>query len=142
MLITAEYFGDQVPPGFDHSGPVLGLFAACERLVTDRMFGPSRADLGPVFERMTFGQAAQTMKRIPERRSGRERALREWLERAAGADIDALGRLGKEMQRANRSRIEAAHSVLVGKDTWDETHTIVLGESSGLLIRLDAALPN
>jgi hypothetical protein len=141
MLITAEYFGDQVPVGFDHSGPVLGLFAACERLATDRMFAPSRSELGPLFERMTFGGAAQSMKRLPVWRTGKERALREWLEDRGGADIDALGRLGKVMQRVNKWRIAAAHAVLVDKETWDRTHTIVLGEGSGLLIQLDEALP-
>ena len=33
ILVTAEYFGATAPEGADLSGPLLGLSAACERLL-------------------------------------------------------------------------------------------------------------
>lgn len=142
MLITAEYFGDQVPVGFDHSGPVLGLFAACERLTHDRLFMPSDSALDGAFRRVTFGEAGEMLRRLPNWRGGREQALREWATRQAGADVAALGRCGKAMLTVNKWRIAAAHAVLVDKATWDKTHTIVLDRQGGLLARLCAALPD
>jgi hypothetical protein len=142
MLITAEYFGDQVPAGFDHSGPVLGLFAACERLIRDRLFGPSREVLGDEYRRVTFGEAAYTLRRIPHWRGGKIETLRRWAARQPGADIEALGRCGKAMLAVNKWRIAAAHAVLVDKGTWDKTHTVMLDRQPGLLVRLCAALPN
>lgn len=142
MLITAEYFGDQVPEGFDHSGPVLGLFAACERLVRDRLFGPASSLMGGEFDRVTFGEAGRTLKRLPIWRSGSEKRLREWADQQQGTDVSGLGRCGKAMLKVNKWRIAAAHSVLVDKATWDNTHTIVLDKEHGLLVTLCAALPN
>ena len=95
MLITAEYFGDQVPASFDHSGPVLGLFAACERLTRDRLFVPSDAALGGEYRRVTFGEAAETLRRLPHWRSGKVKTLRGWASRRPGAEIDALGQCGR-----------------------------------------------
>ncbi len=142
MLITAEYFGDQVPIGFDHSGPVLGLFAACERLARDRLFTPSDSALGGEFRRVTFGEAAETLRRLPKWRGGREATLRNWAAGQPGTDVAGLGRCGKAMLAVNKWRIAAAHSELVDKATWDKTHTIVLDKQNGLLVRLTAALPD
>ena len=142
MLITAEYFGDQVPEGFDHSGPVLGLFAACERLVGDRLFGPSQAVLSDEYQRVTFGGAAEALRRLPVWRGGRERTLRRWVEQQPGADVAALGTIGVVMLKVNRWRIAAAHAVLVDKTTWDQSHTAVLGGHDGLLVKLCRALPD
>lgn len=142
MLITAEYFGDQVPAGFDHSGPVLGLFAACERLTRDRLFRPSHEILGDEYRRVTFGEAADTLRRLPRWRDGKIETLRRWAARQPGIDIEALGRCGKAMLAVNKWRIAAAHAVLVDKETWDKTHTIVLERQHGLLVQLCAALPD
>ena len=142
MLMTAEYFGDQVPSGFDHSGPVLGLFAACERLTRDRLFTPSDSALGGEFRLVTFGEAAETLRRLPKSRGGREQTLRNWVTRQAGTDVEALGHCGKAMLAVNKWRIAAAHAVLVDKTTWDKTHTIVLDKQNGLLVQLSAALPD
>ena len=141
MLITAEYFGDQVPEGFDHSGPVLGLFAACERLARDRLFGPSEAVLPGEYQRVTFGEAAEALRRLPVWRHGREQTLRRWVERQPDADVAALGTIGAAMLKVNRWRIAAAHAVLVDKATWDKSHTAVLDNHDGLLVRLCRALP-
>lgn len=142
MLITAVYFGDHVPEGFDHSGPVLGLFAACERLTRDRLFGPSDAAVGGDYRRVTFGEAAEALRRLPRWRGGREQALRQWAQQQAGADLAGLERCGQAMKLVNKWRIAAAHSVLVDKATWDRTHVVVLDQNNGLLKQLDAALPN
>jgi hypothetical protein len=141
MLITAEYFGDQVPRGYDHSGPVLGLCAACERLIIDRLFVPSRSCVGDEYRRVTFGEAAATLRRLPRARSGKIEALRRWTSSQPGADLDALARCGKAMLGVNRWRVSAAHSVLVDKETWDKTHTMVLDRQGGLLVQLSGALP-
>lgn len=141
MLMTAEYFGDQVPEGFDHSGPVLGFFAACERLVRDRLFSPSDVVLGGEFRRVTFGEAAETLRRLPHWRGGREQTLRAWARHQRGTDVEGLGRCGKAMLSVNKWRIAAAHSVLVDKPTWDKTHRVVLDRESGLLVQLHTALP-
>jgi hypothetical protein len=142
MLLTAEYFGDQVPEGYDHSGPVLGLFAACEALIRARLFGPSDQVLGGVYRRVTFGEGALALKRLPRWNSGPEAVLRRWATRQTGTDIEQLGSCGRAMLSANKWRIAAAHAVLVNKETWDATHTVILDRQRGLLLQLCAALPD
>jgi hypothetical protein len=91
---------------------------------------------------VTYGEAAETLRRLPYWRGGREESLRRWASEQPGVDIQALGRCGKAMLAVNRWRIAAAHSVLVDKATWDNTHTIVLDRQKGLLVQLCAALPD
>jgi len=121
---------------------VLGLFAACERLTRDRLFRPSHEILGDEYRRVTFGEAADTLRRLPRWRDGKIETLRRWAARQPGIDIEAPGRCGKAMLAVNKWRIAAAHAVLVDKETWDKTHTIVLERQHGLLVQLCAALPD
>ena len=126
MLLTAEYFGDQVPEGYDHSGPVLGLFAACEALIRTRLFQPADQAVGGAYRRVTFGEGALALKRLPKWNSGPEAQLRRWATRQPGTDIEQLGRCGKAMLGANKWRIAAAHAVAGHKETWDDTHIVIL----------------
>jgi hypothetical protein len=142
MLLTAEYFGDQVPVGYDHSGPVLGLFAACEALIRTRLFVPSAGSVGNAYQRVTFGEGARALKRLPRWNSGPEAKLRRWASRQPGANIDQLGRCGNAMLTANKWRISAAHAFLVDKKTWDDTHLVILDREHGLIVQLCAALPD
>lgn len=142
MLLTAEYFGDQVPEGYDHSGPVLGLFAACEALIRTRLFQPADQAVGGAYRRVTFGAGALTLKRLPKWNSGPEEQLRRWATRQPGTDIEQLGRCGRAMLGANKWRISAAHAFLVDKKTWDDTHIVILDRERGLLVQLCEALPD
>lgn len=142
MLLTAEYFGDQVPDGYDHSGPVLGLFAACEALIRTRLFLPADQAVGGAYRRVTFGEGALALKRLPKWNSGPEAQLRRWAARQPGTDVDQLGRCGRAMLGTNKWRIAAAHAYLVEKKTWDDTHTVILDRERGLLLQLCAALPD
>lgn len=141
MLITAEYFGDQVPDGFDHSGPVLGVFAACERLARERLFDPLRALHPQRFDRMTLGEIGAVLRRVPRGRAPRERLARNWLQQAA-VDLGRLAACGATIQKTNRWRIAAAHADLVDKETWDNSHRAILEPNGGLLVRLATALPS
>ncbi|MGH2894285.1 MAG: hypothetical protein ACRDPM_13625 [Solirubrobacteraceae bacterium] len=142
MLLTAEYFGDQVPDGYDHSGPVLGLFAACEALIRTRLFLPADQAVAGAYRRVTFGEGALALKRLPKWNSGPEAQLRRWAARQPGTNIEQLGRCGKAMLGTNKWRIAAAHAYLVEKKTWDDTHTVILDRQRGLLVQLCAALPD
>ncbi len=56
MVVTAEYFGQTAPADADHSGPLLGLAAACERVLYEVFFNEvSRRDPYLFQESQTLG---------------------------------------------------------------------------------------
>jgi hypothetical protein len=141
MLVTAEYFGDQIPEGYDHSGPVLGVFAACERLITDRIFVPLQRDHPAEFHRVTLGQAAYYLKATSKSRGDLAvRLVRAFIAQDNQLDGPKLAKCGGVLLGINKWRQAAAHSRLVDKTTWDAAHRAIIGEGSGLLHRIAEAL--
>ena len=146
ILVTAEYFGATAPEGADLSGPLLGLSAACERLlcgsgqVLDRL-----ATAHPQYVRspVTLGSAL-LLKRARRPREPYEQAIRTFIDSDPTIDSVALMAITGELLDLNDHRRAAAHTEVVMRERWQQGHALVLGSGDsatpGLLPRLVAAL--
>ena len=135
MLRTAVYFGLHASDeGIDYSGPVLGVFSVCERVLRDHLFQPM-AQRDRSFRRVTFGEAAAL---IAQENGGdrRGRAVRRWLADSSQIDAGNLRECAREMQRMNATRIAAAHSEFVAPEQWTKVFERVLPAPDGLLPQL------
>jgi hypothetical protein len=140
MLITAEYFGATAPADADHSGPLLGLAAACERILFENILAePTRArpDLFP--PEATLGTfiywLADACRSYPRDPPGVSLAAR--LARAPAIDTDALAGLIGNLRRLNTQyRIPAAHRDVVSQSLWAEGRSLILDPTRGILTRL------
>lgn len=146
ILVTAEYFGATAPPDADLSGPVLGLCAACERMLCGPDGVLSRmAEAHPEHVRspVTLG-AAVLLKRAKLPRNEGDEAVRAFLDGDASVDTDAVLDLASDLLRLNGHRRAAAHTEVVMRDGWQASRGLVLGRGdlaqTGLLARLAAAL--
>lgn len=146
ILVTAEYFGATAPEGADLSGPLLGLSAACERLLCgtgqllDRL---ARAHPQYVRSPVTLGSAL-LLKRASKPRVPDEHAVRSFIDNDPGTDSIALMAMAGEILDLNDHRRAAAHTEVVLRERWQMGHAIVLGSGDsatpGLLPRLVFAL--
>lgn len=142
MLTSAEYFGSTAPDGADHSGPVLGLCAACERLLCGEggLMRRMASELPDhVNSRVTLGSVKLVNKaRSPQGAAGQ--AIRGFLDAETSADIDELLALSSDLQHLNGHRIAAAHTQVIDRERWQVCRGLVLGrgdeEEAGLLARL------
>jgi hypothetical protein len=146
ILVTAEYFGATAPEGADLSGPLLGLSAACERLLCGSGQVLSRlAAAHPQYVRspVTLGSAL-LLKRARRPREPYEQAVRSFIDADASTDGTALMAMAGELLDLNDHRRAAAHTEVVFRDRWHKGHAMVLGSGDsavpGLLPRLAAAL--
>jgi hypothetical protein len=140
MLVTAEYFGTAAPSDADHSGPLLGLAAACERVLVENVFEPamtarpdllgSTATLGTLIR--WLNDATRQHPRDPE-----GAYLGRYLHRHSTVDIRALSRLTGDLRRLNvEFRIPAAHRDVVDQGLWAAGRSLILDPTRGLLTRL------
>jgi hypothetical protein len=142
MLVSAEYFGATAPDGADHSGAVLGLSAACERLLCGEgglLKRMKEALPAHVRSRITLGSASLVNKaRRPQGAAGR--AIRRFLETEVDADLADLLTLSSDLQHLNGHRTAAAHTAVVDRERWQTCQGLVLGrgdkEGAGLLARV------
>lgn len=130
MLATAEWFGAEATADMDHSGPLLGLAAGCERILRQFVAG-----LGlTLVQRTTFGQM---LHQFEDACLGRYngRPLRQALT-SRGVDLDQLRPLISDLFKLNaRYRIPAAHA-----DVLEEAR--YLEGRAEILIGPKAALPS
>jgi len=140
MVVSAEYFAQRAPTDADHSGPLLGLTAACERMLFETVFrmvaerqgceGLAGATLGALIETL-----ARALK--PEDASPIVRATREAINRWDAASKAMLPDLVVDLRHLNkRYRIPAAHREIVSQELWIEGRDTVLNPDAGLLRRL------
>lgn len=140
MLVTAEYFGINAPGDADHSGPLLGLAAACERVLYENVLADAaqaRPDLFP--DDATFGtfirwltDASRSHPREPQ---GASLAAR--LVRSPSVDADALATLVGDLRVLNTQyRIPAAHRDVVTQALWAAGRALILDPTRGVLTRL------
>lgn len=140
MLVTAEFFGSTAPEEADHSGPLLGLAAACERLLVENVFGSlMKAQPDAFFEGATFGTMIHWLtdanRRRPRDDSGRH--LADEFRRAGPVDGQLLGQMTGDLRRLNVTyRIPAAHRELVPQRLWAEGRSLIIDPTVGLLVRL------
>ena len=76
MLVTAEFFGATAPKEADHSGPLLGLAAACEGVIAKNLFDDLIAKRPDLFKPgATFGTMIHWLtdsgRRTPSQPAGR-----------------------------------------------------------------------
>jgi hypothetical protein len=140
MLVTAEFFGVTAPSDADHSGPLLGLAAVCERVLFENVLADpmrSRPELFPADA--TFGTfirwLADACRSHPHEPQGT--SLRARLARSPAMNTEALAALIGDLRRLNSQyRIPAAHRDFVVQSLWAEGRSLVLDPTQGILTRL------
>lgn len=149
MLTAAEHVALALGPDIDHSGAVLGLFAAVERQLQASVLEPARETSNAVVVSLALGPMLAWIGAAARRAAGAEdaeaasrRLGRRQLDRAGEAalaaladvvapfDLDAtvraLDALADPASRGLRNR--AAHgSRTLGEDDWRRAHRLVLG---------------
>mgnify|MGYP003381997389 CR=1 FL=1 len=131
MLATAEHFGGEALPAMDHSGPLLGLAAACERMVREfvQMLDPAAQ------KSLTFGQL---LRLVRDAASGDTYQAAARLRSAlAGSAVDTAALVGMvdDLQILNSTyRIPAAHADVVAEHLW-------ISGRAAILVGPHAALP-
>jgi hypothetical protein len=139
MVATAEYFGMTAPDDADHSGPLLGLAAACERILYAGLFEAVRARRPRAFDDIkTLGSMIAGLR---DALSSRPRSAAAKL---VGREIDARGLdrmqladVAEALRLVNvRYRIPAAHREIVDQALWQGGRLAILRPESGLLSRL------
>jgi hypothetical protein len=144
MLVTAEYFGLTAPGEADHSGPLLGLAASCERLLYERFLTPciqanpglleDGATLGTVIRWLT--DAARAHPRTPE-----GEVVHTALQSGQFGSLASVAHTTGDLRRLNvEYRIPAAHREVVPEDLWKAGRVLVLDPGNGLLVRLLSSL--
>lgn len=147
MLVTAEYFGAAAPEGADLSGPLLGLSAACERVLCasgmlfDRVAAQSG---GALYTPVTLGTAAMCLKWCRKPKEAKHHLVRRLVQADAAVDYAKLLEIGRDLFTLNDHRKAAAHIELVSNDDYTTGRALILGSgeqaAAGLLSRLVQAL--
>ena len=136
MVVTAEYFGLQAPQEADHSGPLLGLAAACEKVLYDLLFEEIIRDAPGLYDRgQTLGSFVRSLddaaRSNPSREDGRAVASKL---REAGIDPRALRLLARRLHRLkNEFRNPAAHRDIVSQDLWARGRRFILLSEDSVL---------
>ncbi len=139
MVVTAEYFGQNAPADADHSGPLLGLAAACERVLYDVLFEAAILLKPELFE------GGQTLGALIRALSDATRPMPEFPEGGLvasqiqdfGIDPSGLRPLVRDLRRLNAEyRIPAAHREVVPQGLWVAGRAFIITPQLGLLPRL------
>ena len=136
MIVTAEYFGQHAPREADHSGPLLGLAATCERILYDVLFGQIVRDVPDLYERHpTLGSFIRSLddasRSNPSRKDGQATASKL---HQIGVDPRSLRPLSRRLHRLkNEFRNPAAHREIVGQDLWARGRSFILLSESSVL---------
>lgn len=139
MIATAEYFGMTAPDDADHSGPLLGLAATCERVLYLRLLDPVRMTHRREFADVkTLGATISCLRdalgRAPRTDAGRALAAEI---ASRGLDHARLAELEVALHQMNiRYRIPAAHRELVDQNLWQTGRLSILRPGTGLLRQL------
>lgn len=130
MLATAEHFGLESSAAMDHSGPLLGLTAACERIIRAFVIGlnvplPGALTLGRLLNLLR--EAATNRPDPPSRQLGLALDQTSISPSELVALIDDLFRVNKQY------RIPAAHTDVVEEGLW-------IAGRAAIIVGPDAAL--
>jgi hypothetical protein len=136
MVVTAEYFGQNAPADADHSGPLLGLSAACERVLYEEVFDEVLAREPHAFnEGLTLGSlihllgvAMRGHVRFPD-----GQAVAAYLF-DLNVDANKLRPVVADLRQLNIDfRIPAAHSDVVPQRLWVNGRAFILSPQTGIL---------
>ena len=117
MLVTAEYFGGHAPKDADHSGPLLGLAAACEATMFDFLIRvAAAAQPGRINATATFGQMIRWVNdaTYPNTWTAEGEYLREFLSGETALDLMAIRSL---VLRFGRSTPVTVSLLLTGRSS-------------------------
>ncbi len=130
MLATAEFFGGGVTPAMDHSGPLLGLAAGCERLIRSYILGLAV----PISGTLTFGRLLRIADDACQNVAGNpSQPLRSALQQR-GVNLADLHDLITDLFQLNSDyRIPAAHADVLEEAQW-------FAGRAAILLGVDAAL--
>ncbi|NME81509.1 hypothetical protein [Rhodococcus sp. 105337] len=144
MIVTAEYFASAAPDNADHSGPLLGLAAAFERVLHEKIFVPAAAlSPGAIAPGQTLGSYLRTLDNAVRGRLGdaEARAVARKINSTSGINRSLLRALIGDAKSMNRQyRIPAAHADVVSAATWADGRDALIDPRRGLLPRLIGAL--
>lgn len=135
MLITSEYFAGRAPTEADHSGPLLGLAAACERTLYDLYFDKLFSTHPNTFsDKSTFGSCIYWLRDStrPTPRTAQGSTLKIVGKRVTEPLIAMLEDLNKNF------RIPAAHRDLVDQRMWAAGRALVIGNGDLLVYLVEA----
>ncbi len=133
MLATAEHFGASATSEMDHSGPLLGLAASCERLLRNYVESKgvvldSKSTLGRLLR--SYRDAVGTNPRYEAKVV--RRALAE-----DHVDFGTIRQLADDLFVLNsRYRIPAAHAEILEENQWLKGRAAVLVGPDALLPRI------
>jgi len=139
MIVTAEYFGQNAPADADHSGPLLGLAAACERVLYDVLFEEVLKTYAHLFEEsQTLGTLIRALWDAlrPSPRYADGQAVATYLGEL-GPDTLRLRQIAGDLRKLNvEYRIPAAHREVVSQGLWVAGRSFILTPHLGLLPRM------
>lgn len=131
ILATAEHFGGEASLGMDHSGPLLGLASACERVLRLFVEGIGVPGLGS----LTFGRMLRLLRDAATARpSPLAQAVGEELDKRPVAKADLVPLIDDLFELNRDYRIPAAHADVVEEEQW-------LAGRASMVVGDDAALP-
>lgn len=137
MLATAEFFGGGVTPAMDHSGPLLGLAAGCERLIRTYVSALGVAVPGA----LTFGRLLRVADDACQNVAGSPaQPLRSALQQR-GVNLEELHDLITDLFQINSDyRIPAAHADVLEEAQWFAGRAAILLGPSAALARIVSVL--
>lgn len=142
MLVTAEHFGHYAPADADHSGPMLGLAAACELMLHDHLLEPLAPELARRRDATLGGVITwldDALSADPRRGEGRR--LRDVLKNREAVDERALRVAVLGLRRLNTHyRIPSAHRAVLSQRQWAAGRALILAPTDGLLVQITVGL--
>jgi hypothetical protein len=135
MLATAEWFGNEATVEMDHSGPLLGLAAGCERLLRLHLISIGH----PPGPKTTFGNLLHFFEdACLNKYDGRP--LRSALVKL-GINLPELKKLVSTLFKLNaRYRIPAAHADVLEENRYLEGRAALLVGAEGAVTRIVTVL--
>jgi hypothetical protein len=133
MLATAEFFGGGTTPAMDHSGPLLGLAAGCERLIREYI-----TDLSvPASGALTFGRLLRLADDACQNVSGGPAQQIRVALLQRGVNTADLHNLVTDLFQLNADfRIPAAHADVLEEAQWFAGRAAILLGTNAALIRI------
>ena len=133
MLATAEHFGGEASADMDHSGPLLGLAAACERLLRAFVVGLN----APLPGALTFGRLLKFLREAATNRPGPlSQQLGAVLDQTTVNQQDLVALIDDLFSLNILYRIPAAHADVVEEHLWIAGRAAIIVGPEAALARI------
>lgn len=133
MLATAEFFGGGATPDMDHSGPLLGLAAACERLIRTYVTGLGVPRPGV----LTFGHLLRVADDACQNKPEKPAQILYAALKQRGVELTDLHDLITDLFKLNTNfRIPAAHADVLEESQWIAGRAAILLGDTAALVRI------